>query len=88
MRTDTLHSDPILFFDGIRHKTQSQTNRHPSINRHICRVQSTPLSVLTVKEGETVFVAAGEHFRPVFLLAGTEYVPLLFPVFRPGRCIR
>ena len=33
-RTDTLHSDPFLFFDRTCHKTQSQTNRHPSIKWH------------------------------------------------------
>ena len=41
-RTDTLHSDPIWFFDGTCHKTPSQTNRHPSINRHILHVQTLP----------------------------------------------
>ena len=40
--TDTLYSDPIWFFDGNCHKTQSQTNRHPSIDCHIRRGQ--PLS--------------------------------------------
>ena len=42
-RTDTLHSDPIWFFEGTCHETQSQTNRHPSINPRIRRGQ--PLSV-------------------------------------------
>ena len=28
-RNDTLHSDPMLFFDRTCHKTHSQTNRHP-----------------------------------------------------------
>ena len=46
-RTDTLHSDPIYFFDGICHKTQSQTNRHPSIDRHIRYGQPLPPFILT-----------------------------------------
>ena len=41
-RTDTLNSDPILFFDETCHKTQSQTNRQTSINRNIRHGQ--PLS--------------------------------------------
>ena len=60
----------------------------PSINCHSRRGQPLPPSVLAVKEGETVFVAAGERFRPVFPLAGIEYVPVWFPVFRPDQCIR
>ena len=39
--TNTLHYDPICFFDGTCHKTQSQTNRHPSIDRH-SRCRKTP----------------------------------------------
>ena len=46
MHTDTLNSDPNLVFDGTCHKTKSQTNRHPSINRHICRVKPLPPSIL------------------------------------------
>ena len=38
-RTDTLNYDPILFFDGMCHKTQPQTNHHPSIGRHSRHVQ-------------------------------------------------
>ena len=45
MHTDTLNSDPNLVFDGTCHKTKSQTNRHPSINRHIRRGQPTPPSI-------------------------------------------
>lgn len=44
--------------------------------------------VLTVKEGETVFIAKGERFRPVFPQAGAEYVPVCIPAFRPDRCRR
>ena len=44
-RTDTLNSDPFLIFDGTCHKTQSQTNRHPSINHKIRCVQSLPSSI-------------------------------------------
>uniref|UniRef100_A0A7S1YZL4 Uncharacterized protein n=1 Tax=Trieres chinensis TaxID=1514140 RepID=A0A7S1YZL4_TRICV len=43
---------------------------------------------LTVKEGETAFIAKGERFRPVFPQGGTEYVPICLPAFRPDRCIR
>ena len=86
--TDILHSNPILFFDRIRYKTQSQTNLHPSIYRHGRQGQSLPLYVLILKEVKTVFVAAGERFHPVFPLAGTEYVPMFFPEFRPDQCIR
>ena len=43
--TETLHYDPILFFDRICYKTQSQTNRHTSIDHHICRGQQLPPSI-------------------------------------------
>ena len=33
-------------------------------------------------------VVAGEWFHPVFPLAGTEYVPVCFPEFRPDQRIR
>ena len=35
-----------------------------------------------------VLVAAGERFRPVFPLAGTEYMPVWFPEFQSDRYIR
>ena len=41
--------------------------------------------------GDTVFVAKGERFRPVFPEDGvypTEYIPVCLPAFRPDRCIR
>lgn len=44
--------------------------------------------VLTVKEGETAFIGKGERFQPVFPEAGTEYIPVCLPAFRPDRCIR
>lgn len=44
--------------------------------------------VLTVKEGETVFIAKGERFRPVFPVAGAKYIPVCIPAFRPDRCHR
>ena len=43
---------------------------------------------LEVKAGETVFIAKGERFRPTFPEAGTEYVPVCLPAFKPERCIR
>ena len=58
------------------------------VTKGLIEMHSENCDVLTVKEGETVFVAAGERFRPVFPLAGTEYVPVCFPAFRPDRCIR
>jgi uncharacterized protein (DUF952 family)/mannose-6-phosphate isomerase-like protein (cupin superfamily) len=44
--------------------------------------------VLTVKEGETVFIPKGERFQPVFPQAGAEYLPVCIPAFRPDRCLR
>merc|ERR1719445_77779 len=43
---------------------------------------------LEVNTGETCFVAKGERFRPLFPVAPTEYIPVCFPAFRPGRCHR
>ena len=68
MRTDTLHSYSILYLDVACHKTPSQTNNHPYIDFHSRLRKPLPTSVLTLKEGETVFVAAGEWFCPVFTL--------------------
>ena len=48
LRTDTLSSNPNLVFDGTCHKTQSQTNRHPSIDRHSRRGNPLPLSIRLV----------------------------------------
>ena len=44
--------------------------------------------VLTVREGETVFIPKGERFQPVFPQAGAEYIPVCIPAFRPDRCLR
>ena len=87
MPPDTLNFDPMLCFKGTWYKTQSQTKRHPSINRNIRRRQPLPLFFLTVQEVKTVSVASGEKFCPLFPLAGTYYVPVWFPVFRMDRCI-
>jgi len=43
---------------------------------------------LEVKAGQTVFIEAGERFKPIFPDGGTEYVPVCIPAFRPDRCIR
>lgn len=43
---------------------------------------------LTVQAGETLFVAKGERFRPVFPQGGTEYIPVCIPAFKPERCHR
>ncbi|KAJ1449709.1 hypothetical protein M885DRAFT_470101 [Pelagophyceae sp. CCMP2097] len=44
-------------------------------------------SQLEVFPGQTCFIAKSERFRPVFD-AGTQYVPVCIPAFRPDRCIR
>ena len=41
-----------------------------------------------VSAGQTVFIARGERFRPTFPEAGTEYIPVCLPAFRPDRCVR
>jgi uncharacterized protein (DUF952 family)/mannose-6-phosphate isomerase-like protein (cupin superfamily) len=46
------------------------------------------VEVMTVNEGETVFIPKGERFKPVFPQAGAEYVPVCIPAFRPDRCLR
>ena len=43
---------------------------------------------LEVQAGQTVFIAKGERFKPEFPDAGTEYIPVAMPAFRPDRCIR
>jgi len=43
---------------------------------------------LEVTAGQTVFIARGERFRPVFPEGNTEYVPVCLPAFRPDRCAR
>jgi uncharacterized protein (DUF952 family) len=44
--------------------------------------------VLVVQAGETVLIAKGERFRPVFPVADTTYVAICHPAFAPDRCIR
>jgi uncharacterized protein (DUF952 family)/mannose-6-phosphate isomerase-like protein (cupin superfamily) len=46
------------------------------------------VQVLKVNAGETIFVAKGERFRPVFPEGGTEYIPICIPAFKPERCQR
>lgn len=43
---------------------------------------------MEVKAGETVMISAGERFKPTFPDAGTEYIPVCLPAFRPDRCLR
>ena len=50
---------PSYFLTEHAINTQSQTNRHPSIDRHTRHRQPLPPSISTVKEGEVVFVASG-----------------------------
>jgi uncharacterized protein (DUF952 family) len=45
-------------------------------------------TMITAIAGDTVFVARGERFRPVFPEGGTEYVPVCIPAFKPERCLR
>jgi uncharacterized protein (DUF952 family) len=45
-------------------------------------------SKMVAKAGETVFVAKGERFRPVFPEGDTEYIPVCIPAFKPERCLR
>ncbi|GAX23315.1 hypothetical protein FisN_27Lu129 [Fistulifera solaris] len=46
------------------------------------------IQIMTVSEGETVFIPKGERFRPVFPQSGATYVPVCIPAFRPDRCFR
>lgn len=45
-------------------------------------------AVLTVKAGQTCFIANGERFRPEFPDGHTTYIPVCIPAFKPERCIR
>ena len=45
-------------------------------------------TILEVLAGQTVFVPKGQRFKPNFPEAGTEYIPVCLPAFRPDRCIR
>ena len=53
--------------------------------RMICKFDGGEVEV---KEGQTVKIDKGERFRPTFPDAGTEYIPVCLPAFRPDRCIR
>ena len=44
--TDTLHYEPIWFFDRTFHKTKSQNNRQPYIDCHSRHIQPIPPSVI------------------------------------------
>jgi len=59
-----------------------------SLEIHTMAEDKATTNVLTVPEGETVFIAKGERFRPVFPHAGAMYVPVCIPAFRPDRCLR
>ncbi|KAL3904993.1 MAG: hypothetical protein SGARI_004665, partial [Bacillariaceae sp.] len=45
-------------------------------------------SKIVAEAGETVYVAKGERFRPVFPESDTEYIPVCIPAFKPERCLR
>lgn len=44
--------------------------------------------VLTATAGQTIMIASGERFRPIFPLGDCEYIPVCLPAFKPERCIR
>lgn len=44
--------------------------------------------ITVVSAGETVFVAKGERFKPVFPVAPAIYIPICLPAFKPERCKR
>ena len=50
--------------------------------------EQTNKQVLTATEGQTVLIASGERFRPVFPVGDCEYIPVCLPAFKPERCIR
>ena len=49
--------------------------------------QQTDGTTLVARAGATAFLATGTRFRPSFT-AGTQYIPICVPSFRPDRCVR
>ena len=45
-------------------------------------------STVELKAGETALVDKGTRFQPRFPEAGTSYIPVCIPAFRPDRCLR
>jgi len=45
-------------------------------------------STVELKQGETALVDKGTRFQPRFPEAGTTYIPVCIPAFRPDRCVR
>ena len=45
-------------------------------------------STVELKAGETALVDKGTRFQPRFPEAGTSYLPVCIPAFRPDRCVR
>ena len=45
-------------------------------------------STVELKQGETALVDKGTRFQPRFPEAGTSYIPVCIPAFRPDRCVR
>ena len=45
-------------------------------------------STVELKAGETALVDKGTRFQPRFPEAGTSYIPVCIPAFRPDRCVR
>ena len=71
-RTDTLNSDPLFIFEDTCNKTQSQTNRHPSINCHGCRIKPLPPSILLLS---TCVLTPSVHSFPVIDQCYEKAVP-------------
>ena len=74
--TDTLNSYPFLITDGICHKTQSQTNRHPSINCHRRRGKPLPPSIILLS---TWAITPSAHYFPVIDCRCVNAVPNSYP---------
>ena len=45
-------------------------------------------STVELKAGETALIDKGTRFQPRFPEAGTSYIPVCIPAFRPDRCLR
>jgi len=46
------------------------------------------IKAVSAVAGDTIFIAKGQRFKPVFPVADTEYVPVCIPAFKPDRCVR
>jgi len=46
------------------------------------------IKAVSAVAGDTIFIAKGQRFKPVFPVADTEYIPVCIPAFTPDRCVR